>query len=588
MDLDPEEVWSAENGAAYKAATARKDAKPESKPIEQARTRKICMRLTRPQKKLLKVWMGAYRLTYNKAVELVRRDLGWRAASCQYLNEHLVYESKNGNSSRTNASSSKEEVEASNAKTDQMEAKRTKLGVQVGWLVAQHPWLKEVPSCIRKEACRDVCKAYTSNEAKPRRKFRIGFKNRKDDSAWTLSVPLHALTELVVEPRPETSRKPRKDGQPHKETTRRNWTKLHIAPSTKLGPVWLTEAVPVEAIKTSMKGQGKSKRPWNELKHGVRITLDKRDRFHCCVSYLIEPTPATTKPAAERKVGAVDPGDRVRATVYSPSDGEVVLYAEGKNRGGKDRLYKHCKAIDALDAQRRELVAKKKFDQVRKIKRRMVKLRQRVQNLVTEANRKMALDMVRRWDTLILPPFKTKDMVKRKRGGRRTLSSKVARSLMTWRSYDFRILTKRLFLRHSGEVIEAGEEFTTMTCGACGRLNAKHSNEEWTCKHCNTFHLRDPAASRCIFIKALGRNATVQPPVARSSPLFAESTDDEASQQWNSTTRPPDLPLSTPLHLSPMQISHPLPRVPRSCPVLVRNATNCPFGRAGWRKQRRR
>jgi hypothetical protein len=47
-------------------------------------------------------------------------------------------------------------------------------------------------------------------------------------------------------------------------------------------------------------------------------------------------------------------------------------------------------------------------------------------------------------------------------------------------------------------------------------------------EHCNTFHLRDPAASRCIFIKALGRNTTVQPPVASSSPPIAESTDDEA------------------------------------------------------------
>jgi transposase len=284
----------------------------------------------------------------------------------------------------------------------------------------------------------------------------------------------------------------------------------------------------VEAVNSWEGGRGRARQTKYCLKHGVHITLDKRDRFHCCVSYLIEPTPATTKPATERKVGAVDPGDRVRATVYSPSDGEVVLYAEGKERGGKDRLYGHCKALDALETQRRQLVAEKKFAQVRKTKRRMVKLRQRVQNLVTEANRKMALDMVRRWDTLILPPFKTKDMVKRKRGGRRTINSKVARSLMTWRSYEFRILTKRLFLRRGGEVIEAGEEFTTMTCGACGRLNGKHSNEEWTCKHCNTFHLRDPAASRCIFIKALGRNATVQPPVARSSPPFAESTDDEA------------------------------------------------------------
>ena len=56
-------------------------------------------------------------------------------------------------------------------------------------------------------------------------------------------------------------------------------------------------------------------------------------------------------------------------------------------------------------------------------------------------------------------------------------------------------------------MLSPGEEYTTMACGACGILNEKHSNESWTCRHCGVFHLRDPAASRCIFIKALGRNS---------------------------------------------------------------------------------
>ena len=166
--------------------------------------------------------------------------------------------------------------------------------------------------------------------------------------------------------------------------------------------------------------------------------------------------------------------------------------------------------------------------------RRAVVLRQKVRDLVTEAHRKVALDMARRWDTLILPPFETQTMVKRKRtGGARKLHSKVARSLMTWRHYGFRILAKHAFLRAGGEILEPDERYTTMTCGSCGVLNEKHSNETWTCSHCGTFHLRDPAASRCIFIKALGRNSDdsmdVDPePAARSEPTHAELPGDDA------------------------------------------------------------
>lgn len=92
------------------------------------------------------------------------------------------------------------------------------------------------------------------------------------------------------------------------------------------------------------------------------------------------------------------------------------------------------------------------------------------------------------------------DMVKRK-GRRRCIRSSVARSLANWRHYQFKLLTKNLFLREGKEVLSPDERYTTMSCGACGILNEKHSNESWTCRHCNAFHQRDPAAARCIFIK---------------------------------------------------------------------------------------
>ena len=141
----------------------------------------------------------------------------------------------------------------------------------------------------------------------------------------------------------------------------------------------------------------------------------------------------------------------------------------------------------------------------------MAVLRAKALDLVKEANYKIALDMARRWDTLVLPPFQTSHMVKRKKrtDGPRRLHSSVARSLHNWRHYDFKVIVRRLFLRMGGEVLHPDERYSTMTCGSCGILNEKHSNEKWTCRHCGTFHLRDPAAARCIFIKTLGHTGDV-------------------------------------------------------------------------------
>ena len=577
MEVDPLDVWSADNGSANRGVADARCKPPESKPVKQVRCRKTCMRLTRVQKRLVRTWMCAYRFTYNRAVDLLigRKQRGdprqpidrrWLGAQCTYLNEQLVYATKTGRTTRD--VSTEEKAEIATGKAAKVEEMRQELGVEYGALVREHPWLAEVPSNIRKEACRDVAKAVKSNDglaffksrSGKRHKWQLSYKKRSDDAAWTMCVPAICIRDATVEPRPET-RMPRRDLEPHKQVGRRDWTRVRMCSTTLLGDVWLTEALPDGALKGAMQ-QGKRKRTCRTIAKDCRMTLDKRGRFHLVVPYAIEATPPTTKPLAERKVGANDPGDRVNATVCSPDDGEVVSYAIGKEGGGKDRICNECKKLDRVIATARkrkpavqpgragraELRAsiaplKRKRDHVRRyvpdpvqreamLKRlrvainalvatryslangnpadspsqrrtrciRMAVHRAKAKDLVTEAHRKIALDLSRRYDTIILPPFNTSDMVKRK-GRRRCIRSSVARSLMSWSHCQFRLLTKSLFLREGKEVLSPDERYTTMTCGACGILNVKHSNESWTCRHCNAFHQRDPAAARCIFIK---------------------------------------------------------------------------------------
>jgi len=509
MEFDPADVWSQEAGADKKAATARKGKELDPIPKKQTRCRKIRIRFLhteqgnhRKQEATLRKWMGAYRFTYNHAVNLVKQNKGWLGAEGQYLNEQLVYETKNGRTSRP--TNTEEEKEFAKECAANMEAKRSRLGVEVGALVRAHPWLLEVPSKIRKEAVRDVLKAEKSNEgmrkSDPHHKWSLKLKSRKQLSAWTMSVPSECITRVSVEERPvDETRIGRNDSQPFPETNVRKWTRLTLSPTYNLGEFWLNEAVP----------EGK-------ISKDCKITVDGLGRYYMIIPYEIEPTPPTQKPLSERSVGSVDPGDRVRACVADVRRGEVIKYAEGKEFGGKDRIYALCKLLDETISESKA----KAVDAKQRLwyKKKMNKLRAKAHNLTTEMIHKIALDLVRRFDTLILPPFKTSEMVKKRqtRNGMagmvgiqpRKIHSKVARSLLSGRHYEGSVHIMNVFLRAGKEVARMGEEYTTMACKECGVLNDKHSKESWTCKNdcCETFHLRDPASSLCIFKKALARN----------------------------------------------------------------------------------
>ena len=490
LHVEPVEVWSKEAGGDRKAAASRKGKELAEKPLKQMRARTIRIRFVgdekhdaKNQEKMLRLWMGAHRFTYNAAVMLVRQDRRWLDAKGQYLNEQLVYASKNGRTSKANKDSDDETKKLAAKHKHIMAKKGASLGVQVGALVKEHPWLLDVPCHIRKNAIRDVIKAEESNEAKrkvdPCHKWTLKMKKRSSPSAWTMGVSNEIVKKVAVLPRP-TARQPGAD-----EGAKRKWTRFELSPTYGMGPLWLTEEV-----------------PGGKLNKDCKMTLDARGSFYLVVPYEIENAPDTVV-ASERRVGAVDPGDRVQATVYSPNDGEVVQYAVGKEGGGKDKVFHLCEKVDAEVT---KLAAAKDAVERSKCRKKLAALRARAHNLVTEARNKIALDMSRRWDTLILPPFETSSMMKRRyRGvqGPRRLHSKVARSLMSWRHYDFSVHVKNVFLRAGKEVLSPDERYTTMTCGACGILGEKHSKEEWTCKHCGAFHLRDPAAARCIFLKAI-------------------------------------------------------------------------------------
>ena len=372
-------------------------------------------------------------------------------------------------------------------------------------LVKQNDWLAAVPYKIREQATDDVVKAQQSNKAKrendpKHRTWTLKFRNRRDASAWTAGIVSRMFHCAEVVDRP-TERRPRRDGQPHPQTNVRKWTRLLInradtkTARNELGYFHAVEALPEQVLS--------GKTGHLAIKHDCRLTLDQLGRFYLCVPVPFE-NAEVRKPLAERKVVALDPGVRAFQTYYSEE--EHGAYAEGAE--GFGRIYSYCEQLDqtiALQAQRPTTP----FVQ-RMLRDRVWRIRQRVRNLVDEVHKKVALDLTSRFDTILIPDFKTKQMAQRKDredNRPRTIRSKTARAMLTWAHYRFRTRLQHKALEMGAEVATITEEYTSKTCGCCGFINKKFSSKTFCCSECGATADRDAHAARNIFLKHIASPA---------------------------------------------------------------------------------
>lgn len=420
------------------------------------RVRKVRLRLTREQADVLRRWMGGARFVYNKGVEHVRRT---------------------GKVSRTEL--------------------RRLFAAKESPLVAQHPWLGNVPYKIREQATDDLYKAQMANLARRKndpkhRTWTFKFKSRKVASAWTIGVVSQCFNQAEVLPRPET-RRPRRDGRAHAEVEPRvrEWTKLRLFrdKDNELGDFWAVEALPGSVLS--------GKRGTHALQRDCRITIDTLGRFSLCVPVPTE-TPPAAKPEAERVVVALDPGVRTFQAYYSPD------CHGGYADGSFSRIYALCEDMDIKISQQQQQPSTPYTR--RTLRSQVWRLRQRIRNLVDETHRKVALDLVTRFDTILIPEFKSKDMCQKRNredDRKRTIRSKTARSMLNWAHYRFRTRLEQKALACGKEVATVTEEYTSKTCGACGHVNAKFSSKTFKCAACGVTMDRDANGARNIFLKQI-------------------------------------------------------------------------------------
>ena len=127
---------------------------------------------------------------------------------------------------------------------------------------------------------------------------------------------------------------------------------------------------------------------------------------------------------------------------------------------------------------------------------------QRIRLLVQDTHRKCAKILCDTYDVVFIPEFNSKSMVEKSRGFRR-INSKTARAMMTSSHYKFRQLLISKAEETGTKVVVVTEEYTTVTCGACGHVRAKFSGKHFHCPSCGFNCDRDINGARNILIKSL-------------------------------------------------------------------------------------
>jgi putative transposase len=212
----------------------------------------------------------------------------------------------------------------------------------------------------------------------------------------------------------------------------------------------------------------------------------QQGRWYLCVPY------KTTIKRGENqaRIVALDPGVRNFLSFFSPNLAGII----GIHDFG--RLVRLAHHLDKLLSKLRISRNKKQRYRMKKAANRM---RWKIRDLREELHAKAARFLVNNFDVILLPSFETSQMVQR---GKRKLSSKSVRSLLTWAHFMFKQRLKELVAQEGKILIEVNEAYTSQTCSWSGEIVKIGSSEIIRGKDGIVLH-RDINGARGIFLRAL-------------------------------------------------------------------------------------
>ena len=212
--------------------------------------------------------------------------------------------------------------------------------------------------------------------------------------------------------------------------------------------------------------------------------------------YLLVPYIRHIEPTNSNRVCAIDPGVRTFLTGYDPSGATFEI------ANNNEHLYNKKKHIEVL-----QKMLKTTTDSARKaeINTRIRYTYRKIKNCVKDLHHKASKMLAETYDEILLPKFETSCMVKKSDDEHiRKINALTAYNMQTLSHYRFQQLLKHKMQIRNGKLHICGEEFTTKTCGACGRLNhGIGASKVFVCPFadCKITMDRDINAARNIYIK---------------------------------------------------------------------------------------
>ena len=238
-------------------------------------------------------------------------------------------------------------------------------------------------------------------------------------------------------------------------------------------------AVSENGVYHTLLGKLKTAEPLWKPTHDCRVVL-QNGRYFVTIPIDV----AIKRPDNQRlSTCALDCGVRTFQTVFSK---ELILKV-----GEHDfqRIFRYCYIMD-------KLISRKKKERSNKFTKSMQRIRWRVRDLIDEIHNKLAITLCRLFDVVYIPSFETHEMVSK-------LKHKTSRAMLGWAHYRFKMKLKEKAEEYSCKVVECTEEYTSKTCGNCGKISSIGGKEAWTCKHCGCVHDRDINGARNILLKQM-------------------------------------------------------------------------------------
>lgn len=175
------------------------------------------------------------------------------------------------------------------------------------------------------------------------------------------------------------------------------------------------------------------------------------------------------------RIISLDPGIRKFLVGYDPK-GESVFIGEG----AQYELVNLLHSIDVYNSQGIDTYL----------------LWKKIKNMINELHWKTIDFLIKNYDIIILPEFRTSQMLRKKN------LSKITKRLMTM--FSFYAFKQKLIYKcntYNKKLIIVDESYTSCTCGNCGHINNVKGKEVFNCKKCKLVLDRDINGSRNIFIK---------------------------------------------------------------------------------------